>query len=221
MIDTSEMNVVHVVFRREFWQLPGLVRGVEPGDTTRAGVVASHADFMLRWLSGHHSAEDVALWPVLADRVPDHLAALMTEQHQAAHEEIDAACPLLTRWRSTADVVVRESLARTLDRLHAVLMAHLDAEEQQMLPVAAEMLSTREWEHFLSVGRSGRISDLPLSIGMLRYETDPDRFRAMLADMPRPVRTVILHLATRSFRAHSERVYRSSEPPRVTDRDVH
>lgn len=50
MIDTSEMNVVHVLFRREFWLLPDLVRGVSGGDTARAAVIGKHAAFLLDWL---------------------------------------------------------------------------------------------------------------------------------------------------------------------------
>lgn len=215
MIDTREMNVVHVVFRREFWQLPRLVRGVMAGDTARADAVARHADFMLRWLSGHHGAEDVALWPVLAGRVPDQVAALMNEQHQAAHDEIECIGPLLTRWRNNADSAAREQLAERLDILHVLLMDHLDAEEQQLLPLAAETLSAEEWKHFQTVGRSGRTADVPLTLGLLRYEADPQLFTAMMAEMPRPVRAVLLRLATRSFRAHADRVYGCSEPPRI------
>lgn len=215
MIDTREMNVVHLVFRREFWQLPRLVRGVMAGDGARAEAVARHADFMLRWLSSHHGAEDMALWPVLAGRVPDQVAALMTEQHQAAHDEIQAIAPLLTRWRNDADVVAREQLAERLDALHVLLMNHLDAEEEQLLPLAAEMLSAEEWKHFQTVGRSGRTADVPLTLGLLRYDADPQLFKTMMAEMSPPVRAVLLRLATRSFRAHADRVYGCSDPPRI------
>lgn len=218
MIDTREMNVVHVVFRREFWQLPSLVRGVMAEDAVRAQVVARHADFMLRWLSGHHDAEDVALWPVLAGRVPDLVAALMTEQHQAAHDEIECIGPLLTRWRTSADEGARDALADRLDALHILLMTHLDAEEQQLLPLAAETLSAEEWKHFQTAGRSGRIADVPLTLGLLRYDADPQFFTAMMAEISQPVRALLLRLATRSFRAHAHRVYGSGEPPRIVEK---
>ena len=218
MIDTREMNVVHVVFRREFWQLPRLTHGVTAGDIARAQVVARHADFMLRWLTSHHSAEDVALWPVLAGRVPDQVAAQMTEQHQAAHDEIERIGPLLTRWRTTADSAAREALAERLDALHVLLMTHLDAEEQQLLPLAANTLSAQEWKHFQTIGRSGRTADVPLTLGLLRYDADPQFFTALMAEMPQPVRAILLRLATRSFRAHAHRVYGSGKPPRIAEK---
>ena len=40
---TSDMVLVHKVFRREFGMLPTLIGGVEPGDTARAAVIAAHA----------------------------------------------------------------------------------------------------------------------------------------------------------------------------------
>lgn len=217
MIDTSEMVVVHIVLRREFWQLPRLVAAVAGGDTARARVVGEHAEFMIWWLTKHHEAEDEALWPTLVDRVPPDLVELMETQHRRAHDAIEAIGPVLARWRTTAAVTDRDELARLLDSLHVVLVEHLDAEEQRMLPVAATTLTAQEWEHFRAVGRSGGISKVPLIIGMLRYEAEPRLFTAMLADMPGPIRAIVLVLAARSFRAMARRVYGTSTPPRVTE----
>jgi deazaflavin-dependent oxidoreductase (nitroreductase family) len=214
VIDTSEMNVVHVVFRREFHNLPDLVRGVAAGDTTRARIVGRHVDFMLWMLSHHHRAEDAALWPALSGRVPADLVELMEHQHGRAHEAIEAVGPVLSRWPA-AGPADRDELARRLERLHDVLVEHLDAEEQRMLPVAATALTPEQWEHFGSVARSGSIVRVPLVLGMLRYECDPERFREMMAVMPAPVRAVFLTLADRSFRRFARRVYGTETPPRL------
>ena len=216
MIDTSEMNVVHVVFRREFRALPELVRAVPAGDTARADVVRRHAEFMLWMLTHHHQAEDAALWPALAGRVPTDLVELMEQQHRRAHGTIEAIGPTLSRWRA-AGVADRDELAVLLGRLHAVLIEHLDAEEQRMLPVAAATLTPEQWEHFRAVGRSGSIARVPLIVGMLRYEADPERFRAMMADIPAPMRGTLLWLAGRSFRRFALRVYGTATPPRLDE----
>ncbi len=72
--DTSEMLVVHSVFRRGLRLAGGLVRRVEPGDTRRAGVVAAHLDLVEALLHHHPTAEDELLWPQLLERVPGELA---------------------------------------------------------------------------------------------------------------------------------------------------
>ncbi len=217
VIDTSEMNVVHVVFRREFRNLPDLVRGVAPGDTARARIVGRHVEYMFWILSHHHGAEDAALWPALSGRVPADLVELMEHQHRRAHEAIEAVGPVLSRWQAGAGVADRDELARRLQHLHDVLVEHLDAEEQRMLPVAATALTPEQWEHFGSVARSGSIVRVPLILGMLRYECDPERFREMMAVMPAPVRAVFLALADRSFRRFARRVYGTETPPRLVE----
>jgi len=219
VIDTSEMNVVHVVFRREFRNLPALVRGVAVGDTARAAVVGRHVEFMFMFLTHHHEAEDKALWPAVSGRVPADLVALMESQHRRAHEAIEAVGPALSRWCRAADPADREDLAGLLERLHAVLIEHLDAEEQRMLPVAAATLTQEQWDHFGAVAKTGPIAPVPLILGMLRYETDPERFRTMVADMPAPVRAVLLPLAGWSFRRFARRVYGTDTPPRLVEVD--
>jgi deazaflavin-dependent oxidoreductase (nitroreductase family) len=217
MIDTSEMNVVHVVFRREFRNLPALVRAVPAGDTPRAAVVRRHVDFMFMFLTHHHEAEDAALWPAVSGRVPADLVLLMEDQHKRAHAAIEAVGPVLSRWCGTADPADREELAGLLDRLHTVLIEHLDAEEQRMLPVAAATLTQEQWEHFGRVAKTGPIAPVPLIIGMLRYETDPERFRVIMADMPAPIRAVLLPLARWAFRRCARRVYGTVTPPRLVE----
>jgi hypothetical protein len=64
-VDTRDMLVVHDSIRRQFGQAPALVRGVAPGDSVRAAVVADHVDLLGALLHHHHAGEDRLLWPVL------------------------------------------------------------------------------------------------------------------------------------------------------------
>jgi hypothetical protein len=66
--DTRDMLVVHDSIRRQFGAAPSLVRGVSPGDTDRAALVADHLD-LLGALLHHHVGEDRLLMPHLAPRV--------------------------------------------------------------------------------------------------------------------------------------------------------
>ena len=70
-----------------------------------------------------------------------------------------------------------------------------------------------------AVAKTGPIAPVPLILGMLRYETDPERFRTMVADMPAPVRAVLLPLAGWSFRRFARRVYGTDTPPRLVEVD--
>ena len=66
--DTSEMLVVHRLFRRVFGEAPDLVLGVPSGDAGRVRAVGDHLLLIARGLHGHHSTEDTLLWDELASR---------------------------------------------------------------------------------------------------------------------------------------------------------
>ena len=84
LCDTSDMVIVHRMFRRECALLPQLVAAVAGGDLARARTVAGHAREVLDMLHHHHVGEDELLWPRLSARTRFHndLLARMDSQHQ-------------------------------------------------------------------------------------------------------------------------------------------
>ena len=68
LCDTSDMVIVHRMFRRECALLPQLVAAVPAGDVARARTVARHAREVLDMLHHHHLGEDELLWPRLSAR---------------------------------------------------------------------------------------------------------------------------------------------------------
>ena len=84
LCDTSDMVVVHRMFRRECARLPQLVASVPAGDLARARTVAGHAREVLDMLHHHHVGEDELLWPRLSARTRFNadLLARMDSQHQ-------------------------------------------------------------------------------------------------------------------------------------------
>ena len=97
-IDTRDMVVVHDSIRRQFGQAPALVRGVAPGDTDRAAVVADHLDLLGALLHHHHVGEDRLLWPVLQPRVPADVAATVARM-ESQHDGIAEAQATVTTAR--------------------------------------------------------------------------------------------------------------------------
>ncbi len=82
-------------------------------------------------LHNHHTGEDIALFPFLADRHPE-LAPALTRLHEE-HEGIAALVEDLRRVVTTenADPV---AVLPEVERLIAELEAHLDYEEEQLIP---------------------------------------------------------------------------------------
>lgn len=216
LVDTSVMPTLHSFFRRELRLAPEVVRGVTPGDTRRARVVADHIEFLLRALHHHHTVEDRLLWPPLLELVPDELAPivhLMESQHERVEGLIAELHTLLSSFRATVAVAGRDHLADVLQDLHDTLVEHLDAEEQRLLPIAARTLTQVQWDAMGEAGREGVArKDMTLAFGMFAYEGDPAVIAGMLAEAPPPVRFVVSRLSRRAFRKHALRVHGTATP---------
>jgi hemerythrin-like domain-containing protein len=210
-VDTREMVAVHSAFRREFRQAPDLIRSVGDGDRARAAVVGEHVQLMLDMLHHHHSGEDELLWPKLQTRVAAELAPiveLMERQHEGIHAVLEEALPLLARWRADAAAADRDGLADALTRLNVLLVEHLAAEEEQLLPIAARSVTQDEWNELGQKGMAGiPRSKMAMTFGMIMKDGDPEVIRQMLSHAPLPVRVLLPRLAPRAYAKYVRRVH--------------
>jgi hypothetical protein len=216
LTDTRVMLVLHSAFRRELRLAGGLVRGVGPGETGRAAVVADHLTLVDDLLHKHHTIEDDLLWPLLLERVPEDLAPivhLMESQHARVESLLGEIVPLLGTWRASATVAERDRLAGLYDDLYVALAEHLEAEEQRLLPIAARTVTQEEWDRMGKVGKAGTPRALmTLVLGMYAYDGDPAGLALMLADAPPPVRWLVPRLGARAYRRHAARVHGTPTP---------
>lgn len=140
------IGAVHAALRRDLVRAR-LVVTAEDRDVPalrRVGV-AEHLLWLTRRLHLHHEAED-RLYRLVARRRPD--AAPLTSSMDAEHGAIvpgtglvDEAARELRDGRDGAHARVLDALTG----LEAMLLPHLEREEGEMLPVAAQCLSAREW----------------------------------------------------------------------------
>ena len=144
---THEMVVVHKLFRREFGQGPGWVRRVAAGDTKQAQLVYTHLKKDFDVLHHHHEAEDINLWPRLRERATDQQELLdtMEGQHRGIDPALAKAEVLGAAWAATADIAAREAFAEAIEEFSGPLLAHLDQEEVDILPLAQQYVSEEEW----------------------------------------------------------------------------
>ena len=202
LTDVHDMVVVHRVFRRELRLLPELVRQVAPGDTARAAVLAGWSRMVLQGLHGHHTSEDLLLWPKLLERCqPDaELVHRMEEQHERVHAALDALGPALDRWEAEARPAVSEEVAAGFDALRVALLEHLDEEEREILPMAACHITQAEWDDLGEHGlRETRKKDLPILFGAVLEEATPEERTHMLGKVPLPVRILMRTVFARKY----------------------
>ncbi|MDG4793001.1 hemerythrin domain-containing protein [Micromonospora sp. WMMD1082] len=145
---TQEMVVVHRVFRSQADLLPQLVRAVPDGDRGRAEEVAARVTTYVSGLHHHHTAEDELIWPLLAERVRPgaDLVRLMQEQHETIDQSLTQVDLTLAAWRHSVEPGTRDHLLLAFDAHRTALVAHLDAEEEHILPMVRKHLTVAEWD---------------------------------------------------------------------------
>lgn len=186
---TREMVVVHRMFRREFSLAPTLVLGVAPGDAAQAQRVVAGVTSTLGVLHLHHTGEDLFLWPLLRERAPAQAALL--DEMEAQHAQID---PLIERveglgatWAAEPTTETARPYADVLTAFHRSVVAHLDQEESDILPLAQVTVTEEEWGQLAeyTVGNTPPEQLLHL-LGAILEDANPDERALMMSAVPPP-----------------------------------
>ncbi|WP_211265303.1 hemerythrin domain-containing protein [Actinacidiphila oryziradicis] len=200
-VDTHEMVLIHRVIRREFGQLPRLLR-TAAHDRARSKIVGAHAREMLNFLHTHHTGEDELLFPLLRERTA--LEPELMDRMDAQHAQVDAAVTAidaeLPAWTANADAAAGERMAAVIDAMMPTLIDHLAEEEQKILPIASATVTQSEWD---ALGKHG-MSAIPLTrrliiLGHITEETDNAERQRFLQVVPAPVRLVYKLIGRRQF----------------------
>jgi hemerythrin-like domain-containing protein len=215
LCDTSDMVIVHRMFRRECALLPKLVAAVAGGDVAQARIVAGHAREVLDMLHHHHVGEDELLWPRLSARTRFHadLLARMDGQHQDLAVLLEHAATAFAEWQDAPTAHTGTPLTTLLERLSTGLNVHFDEEEAEILPIVERVVTAVEYQE---VGRRGLMS-IPISrrlivLGYLLEDATPDERTVFLAAIPRPVRLAFRLIGRRQHRNETTRLRGPLQP---------
>jgi len=190
MADTTEMAAVHRVFRNALSDAPQLI-GPASGDGERAELVGSYYDNVLRLLHVHHESEDELLTLRLVARgTPAEVEEItrIAAQHVSVRDDIEQAQARIDDFRGTPNVDSAAVLAGSLATLNASLVAHLDEEEANAMPIAAKYINVVEWGELPAHGMQNFTGDkLWLILGLIREQMSDEQRADMLAHMPPPL----------------------------------
>jgi iron-sulfur cluster repair protein YtfE (RIC family) len=161
---------------------------------------------MLMGLEAHHVSEDEFLWPRLSARTTPHADAIarMEEQHHRLEELVTRVTGALDSLAADPRQPLGEQVATQLTELGTVLNAHMDEEENTILPLAAECLTVAEWEQLgeISLAKLDK-KHLLRAFSALMAVATPEEQRALLTKAPLPAR-VLWRLAGRRSHARWE-----------------
>ncbi|MDT5397945.1 MAG: hypothetical protein QOK33_1176 [Mycobacterium sp.] len=209
LCDTSDMVIVHRMFRRECALLPQLVAAVAGGDLARARTVAGHAREVLDMLHHHHVGEDELLWPRLSARTRFHsdLLARMDSQHEGLAVLLEHAATAFTAWQHAPTAPTSTALTALLEQLSTGLNEHFDEEEAAVLPIVERVITAAEYQE---VGQRGLVS-IPLTrrlvvLGYLLEGVTPQERSDFLAAIPLPARLAYRLIGARQHRHETTRL---------------
>lgn len=217
--DTSDIFLIHRIFRWGYRELPRAVREVPAGDVRRAETVAQAVDRIDQGLHVHHEGEDELLWDRLERREPGcsmHVD-VMKAQHAQVAELLALVDPIVAEWRTTADPATAERLAAALDDVGSTLGVHLGREEADMVPVAARVLSQAEWEEIGEHGRRALPKDaMPVQLGlMIDAVPTAERDEWVRSNLPAPIRLLWVLLMRRKYTAWQRELFPEGMPALV------
>jgi len=203
--DVTDMYAVHGVFRDTLGSAPQLVGGVRAGDVERVALIVNYYENILSFLEAHHDAEEKLVFPLLRELCPgeDALVDRMAEQHHEAVRLLEEAQRLLQVWPA-GDAASQKAALDGLDALHAQLVDHLNQEEANVLPLAAENLSAEEWGALPGHGMANFHGDkIWLILGLIRERMTDAQRAEMLEHMPPPALDVWTGFGEQAFKDYS------------------
>lgn len=188
LADTSDMLAVHQVFRTSLGQPDELLRSAD-GRPERTAMLADYYRNILAFLEVHHHGEELLVFPLLAERCPDHAGLLrqVQEEHDAVVDAVAEARRAVDAWAADPGAGTRDAAAAALSELGRTATTHMDHEEAEILPLGSEHLNAAEWGALPGHGMANFGGDkIWLILGLIRENMTPEQRDAMLEHMPPP-----------------------------------
>jgi len=147
-VDIAPMYLMHCAFRRDLHAFADVVPTVPVADRPRWAAIARRFEFFGTVLHKHHRGEDIAMWPLLAERGAD---SAVLDALEAEHAGIDplltsASADLAALADGTGDEATRGPLAATVAQLRDGLCAHLAHEERDGMALVQKHLTQEDWD---------------------------------------------------------------------------
>lgn len=217
--NTSDMPLVHRVFRREFAAAPTYLRSVGEGSMGQAAVVADHLLMLLDVLHHHHETEDELIWPELRERAPDAVTLVddMGAEHEQLAGHIERITTLLRDWRTTGSAVTGAGIAERFGAFVTTMTSHLDHEEHQTLPVCATAIDQDEWDQLAVVAMQAMgAATWLICVGAMAEAASEQEWEDFIGAVPPDVADAIRTQGIPAYTAHIGAVRAVTVPPRGT-----
>ena len=206
--ETDDLYMIHAVFRKAFGHAEEMVRGTNPTDAKRVLLVSGHIKEALEALHNHHAHEDNLYWDLIKLRAPEAAEDVnrMVRHHQEIAQKIDDMLPILEAWK--VNPFDKETLIQALSAFKLLLLNHLDDEETNVKPVAARVLTQKEWNKPRTSLKELKLNRILYQIGYMLKCAPTEALRNEFWEaMPAPVRLLYRRFGQKKFESEWEELY--------------
>lgn len=190
LADATAMTRFHRIFREAHEAVPRFVGGAPADDNDRADLVGSYYANVLKLLHAHHEAEDLTIYPLMVERLPQHVDVIsrVNAEHEAVLGTLEAAEQAVAAWRVDPSSASREEAVAALEALGTILLEHLDHEEADVVPLIALCINVAEWGEMSATAFQRFSGDkVWLALGLIQEQMLAEENATMEANMPPPV----------------------------------
>jgi hemerythrin HHE cation binding domain-containing protein len=190
LADATAMTRFHRIFREALDAAPRFVGTAPAADDGRADLVGSYYANVLKLLHAHHEAEDLTIYPLMMQRLPEHADVIsrVNAEHDAVLGTLAAAEQAVATWRADPSSATRDAAVAALEMLHTILLEHLDHEESDVVPLIALCITVAEWGEMSAIAFQHFSGDkVWLALGLIQEQMLAEENATMEANMPPPV----------------------------------
>ena len=166
--DTREYLVVHESLRVTLGRFVDATARLDPAKL--AAVLGSRWALFSRALHHHHEVEDGDFFPLVKSKRQD--AASLVDRLEREHVDLvtrlDAVDAAISALEASPSAATKERVHDSIKTVRDELVPHLDVEDKELLPVAAEAISDEVWKQMSEKAfRSVPKKDLPIVAGVM------------------------------------------------------
>jgi hypothetical protein len=168
LADNRQYLAVHLALRRTLNRFVDATERRQPSDLTN--VLGSRWAVFARLLHHHHEGEDHSFFPAITAASPD--AKALVDRLEAEHHELvpklDAVDAAVEAFEGQPGTDTQRTVHDAIKEVRDLLFPHLEIEDAELLPIAAQSVDGKEWERLGDEAfRTLAKHDVPIAAGAL------------------------------------------------------
>lgn len=199
--DKTMNSVIHAAFRRDLRRFDAALGAFPDGNRARAEALGTAWDNLDTQLRHHHEDEETLFWPALSRLGADAaVVGNLDSEHVQMLAALEAATAAMQTFRRDASAATAGAARTAVDALNTVLVEHLDHEERDLEPLAAQQRKSAELRAAQRGVRQRHKGEAGTFFAWLVDGADAETTALLKSEVPPPVLFMLTRLGGRYYK---------------------